>query len=250
VGSWSYFTKDFWLVKTYPEGSSDYPMGNTNVTVCGGTFYDEGYTGNYANNTNLVHTFSPDKFSPLYKNYRVQANFELFETEAGYDKLYIYNGATTSAPLIGTYSGSTSPGVVTASNPTGQLTFQFISDGSVVKQGWRASLKCLYESSVTLPNFRESSNLEADLPALSLKASPNPFNEQTTLSFQLNQTQAARLLIYDSQGRQVGCLYEGEAQAGQTYRVDFWGQGRLTGLYIARLHTASETTQQKLVLVR
>jgi len=72
----------------------------------------------------------------------VRANFTSFNTELNYDYLKIYNGTDVSATLIGNYHGTTGPGIVTASNASGALTFKFTSDGSVVKTGWEAILGC------------------------------------------------------------------------------------------------------------
>lgn len=67
-------------------------------------------------------------------------SFTSFELEAGYDSLWIYDGTDINAPLIGGYSGTTSPGVINASG--GALTIKFHSDGATVKQGWNAHWQC------------------------------------------------------------------------------------------------------------
>ncbi len=54
----------------------------------------------------------------------------------------IYNGENTSAPLIGQYCGTNSPGTVTSSNAAGALTFEWHSDISVTGPGWTASISC------------------------------------------------------------------------------------------------------------
>jgi subtilisin-like proprotein convertase family protein len=58
--------------------------------------------------------------------------------------LQIFDGNSTGAPLLGTYSGTTSPGTVqaSASNASGCLTFRFTSDGSTTYSGWEATLSC------------------------------------------------------------------------------------------------------------
>lgn len=52
----------------------------------------------------------------------------------------IYDGTGTSAPLIGTYCGNNSPGVVSATNSEGALTVVFYSDVSVTGTGWEADI--------------------------------------------------------------------------------------------------------------
>lgn len=122
----------------------EFNMTNGTVTTCSGNFYDSGGpSGNYANNETFIETFYPST-----PNSMIRFTFNSFNTESGYDYLYIYNGENTSAPLIGTYNGTTGPGVVTASNASGALTFRFTSDYSVTPAGWSASISCY---STTVP---------------------------------------------------------------------------------------------------
>ena len=118
-------------------------MNNDPVTTCTGDFYDSGGSaGSYASSESFTKTFYPSTVGSM-----IRFIFSSFATESGYDFLTIYNGTTTAAPLLGTYSGTTSPGTVTASNATGALTFNFVSDGSVTGAGWAASISC-YNSSI------------------------------------------------------------------------------------------------------
>ena len=118
--------------------SQTYNMSNTAVTTCAGTFYDSGGSGsNYSNNESFTKVFTPATAGNM-----LRFTFTTFNTEGSYDYLYIYDGPTTGAPLIGTYSGTTSPGTITATNATGQLTFRFTSDGSTRRAGWAATISC------------------------------------------------------------------------------------------------------------
>jgi len=113
-------------------------MTNGSVTTCTGDFYDSGGpAGAYQNNENFTETFYPSTPGSL-----IRFTFTSFTTESGYDFLKIYDGINTSAPVIGTYDGTTSPGIVTASNPAGALTFKFTSDVSVTPAGWAATISC------------------------------------------------------------------------------------------------------------
>ena len=116
------------------------PMTNGSASTCSATFLDPGGASDYPNGANYTYTICPS--TPGAK---VQAAFAFFQTEASWDYLYIYDGNSTGAPLIGTYSGATSPGTVQASaaNSSGCLTFRFTSDGSVTYAGWSAVISCL-----------------------------------------------------------------------------------------------------------
>jgi hypothetical protein len=112
------------------------------VTTCSGTFYDSGgATGNYSNDEDFTMTFKP-----ATSGAKLQFVFSAFNVEShancGKDYLRIYNGENTSAPVIGTYCGTTSPGTVTATNATGALTFVFSSNRSAVYSGWAAAISC------------------------------------------------------------------------------------------------------------
>jgi PKD-like domain/Ig-like domain CHU_C associated/Pregnancy-associated plasma protein-A/Secretion system C-terminal sorting domain/CUB domain len=131
-----------------------YCMSNTPVTTCSGTFYDAGGNSNYAFNESFVKTFTPATTGQM-----LRFTFTAFSTEPGWDVLKIYDGATTAATLIGQYSGTTSPGTVTATNAAGKLTFEWVSDISVVSTGWQATIACVagppslqLNSTITYPN--------------------------------------------------------------------------------------------------
>lgn len=116
-----------------------YNMQNGTFTTCEGAFYDDGGPdGNYNHSRSYVTTFLPDTPGGI-----IEMVFEEFNTESGYDKLYIYDGTSTSSPSLGQFSGQNGPGTVTATNADGALTFSFSSDGSVNASGWKAIISCI-----------------------------------------------------------------------------------------------------------
>ncbi|MBS4012557.1 MAG: Ig-like domain-containing protein, partial [Bacteroidetes bacterium] len=121
-----------------------YIMGQSaTVEACIGKFYDTGGpTGQYGNSQNITMTFYPSQANRVLEfefiSFAVEAH-----TSCAYDYLKIYNGANTSAPIIGTYCGTNSPGTFMATNATGAITFQFTSDGSVTAAGWEALFRCV-----------------------------------------------------------------------------------------------------------
>ena len=74
-------------------------------------FFDSGGEfGNYDDNENFVTTICPQNAGEF-----MVIEFINFATQLNLDILTIYDGDSTAAPLIGTYSGSNSPGTVSAS---------------------------------------------------------------------------------------------------------------------------------------
>lgn len=118
-----------------PLQAQTYNMANGTINTCSGTFYDPGgAAGNYTNNLNLTQTICSNAGNCL------TVNFTAFRTQGGNDVLSIYDGPNTASPLIGVFSGTTSPGSVTSSS--GCLTFTFVTNGSTVRSGWTASISC------------------------------------------------------------------------------------------------------------
>ena len=110
--------------------------------ACGGNYVDPGGpTGNYANNITATNggttTICPDNPNDL-----VTVTFTSFATENCCDHLSIYAGSSSSAPLIGMFQGTVSPGEITSAAPGQCLTFVFTSDGSVAAAGWIANVTC------------------------------------------------------------------------------------------------------------
>ena len=80
--------------------------------------------------------------------------FFRFDTESSYDFVYVYDGGSSSSPLIGQYDGTWLPSTITSSS--NQLFVTFTSDGSNVRSGFAASyhgerLLSLSESMSALP---------------------------------------------------------------------------------------------------
>lgn len=106
------------------------------VNTCSGTSYDSGgAAGNYGASQTFVQTFCATGGQCL------RLTFTSFDLESGFDYLAIYNGPSIASPLIGNYTGTTSPGVITST--TGCLTLRFTSDFIINYTGWAATISCV-----------------------------------------------------------------------------------------------------------
>jgi hypothetical protein len=113
-------------------------IGGGDWNSCGpGNYHDTGGSASdYSNSESFTETYCSDIAGDC-----IQFTFSAFNTESCCDHLSIYDGTTTSDPLIGTFDGTTSPGTVTSSS--GCLTFEWTSDGSIVDPGWEAAVSCV-----------------------------------------------------------------------------------------------------------
>jgi hypothetical protein len=122
--------------------STCYTMSfNTTVssTTCGGLFYDDGGpSGDYnASNGTSVYTFYPGATGTGSK---VGVHFNSFASESCCDYMYIYNGNSTGAAVLGGPYYNTVPPDFTSTAADGSLTFMFYSDGSVTAAGFAAQI--------------------------------------------------------------------------------------------------------------
>ena len=138
------------LVTGYSAASSSYTLAQTggsastncssvNTGNCGETVYDiGGASGDYINNMDVTTTFCPSAPGGT-----VTLNFTAFSTENCCDHLYIYDGNSTAAPLLGTYQGTGSPGSISSTaGGGGCITIRFVTDGSIVAAGYAFNVIC------------------------------------------------------------------------------------------------------------
>lgn len=137
-------------------------------------YFDSGGSGGNYSNSSVAATSVVTFVAPPGR--RIQVTFTAFQTESDWaDRLFVYNGADTSAPIIPSANGA--PGLVacaaqgwdgsTAPNNAGPnvlvssgnaLTFSFCSDASVSFSGWAARVELLstVPTSVQVPSLSDA----------------------------------------------------------------------------------------------
>jgi PKD repeat protein/uncharacterized pyridoxamine 5'-phosphate oxidase family protein len=104
---------------------------NITLTECTGVFTDDGgANGNYSSNMLYEVTIQPTNAT------KISITFDYANIEANYDTLFIYDGPTTSSPLIRYISGNVGSFTIVSSGNA--LTFKFKSDGATEMSGWLA----------------------------------------------------------------------------------------------------------------
>jgi gliding motility-associated-like protein len=110
-------------------------------------FFDSGNdTANYSNNENETITICPDLTNGNKISVAFATNIGFSWDVHASDTLYVYDGSSTSAPLIGAYNSVTHPNgfYITAGwgNTSGCLTFKFVSNATATASGWAANISC------------------------------------------------------------------------------------------------------------
>lgn len=80
-------------------------------------------------------------------------------------------------------------------------------------------------------------------------AFPNPFNPSTTLSYRLDQTGPASLIVRDLLGREVARLADGMQEAGE-HQVVLHAETLASGVYTCTLESAGQVESRKLLLLK
>ncbi|MDA9970311.1 CUB domain-containing protein [Flavobacteriaceae bacterium] len=127
-------------------------MQNGTFTQCGGVLSDSGANSDYSNNETFTLTICPPNAGQFTK-----LEFTAFDTQSNTDILVIFDGQSISDPILGTYSGTTSPGVIQATNTSGCLTLRFVSDAATTSTGWTANISC-YEPCQTIISQNRTCN--------------------------------------------------------------------------------------------
>ncbi len=118
-------------------GSYNMPAtGYNTITTCSMIIYDDGgIDGDYSTSCNSTLTINPATPGNLIS---ISGTVDV---ESSWDYLYVYDGASASAPLLNTYSGTYTITDLTSS--TGPLTLVFTSDASVVYPGFALTVSCI-----------------------------------------------------------------------------------------------------------
>lgn len=160
--------------------------GLINVSTCSGTVVDSGgANGPYSDQETSTIVIAPVGADA------VTIEFNVFDLEPGafdcdYDNLRVFDGPSVSSPLIGIFCNENPP-PPTITSSSGSITIRFISDWSVVDNGFSISWDCTAMST-------------DELMIQSFAVYPNPAKEVIYLN---SSSKIAQVEITDLSGRTV-----------------------------------------------
>ena len=130
----------------YTSTQNSYCNSSTStLTASSGTVTDGSGIDKYANNSECSWLIQPTNATSI------TLSFSLFDTELNYDGVIVYDGANSSAPILGQFTGSTLPNSITSTG--GSMYFVFLSDEALRANGWSANYTSTNSSNPTTFNF-------------------------------------------------------------------------------------------------
>jgi hypothetical protein len=147
-------------------------------------------------------------------------------------------------------------------------SYQELTSAQVERQG--LSFSCTDETCEAGHSYRYRVDMEVDgsrktlfetevvtLPRIELallQNYPNPFNPSTMIEYRLPEKAQVRIEIYDTAGRRVACVMDGEQGAGPHSVMwdgkDATGRAVSSGVYFYRLTAGRKTISRKMVLLK
>jgi len=94
------------------------------------------------------------------------------------------------------------------------------------------------------------SNNNVDIPlSYKLQNYPNPFNPTTTIAYQLPKKSHVLLRVYNTLGKEVATLVNGDKEAGY-YNVSFDATNLPSGIYIYHFQAGKYQLIRKMILLK
>jgi hypothetical protein len=93
-----------------------------------------------------------------------------------------------------------------------------------------------------------TSDATFEVGSMRLRGFPNPFGEHTTITFDLDRSEAVSLLLFDVRGRRVASILEGAHMGMGIHRVT-WRPARelVSGVYLCELRLPSEVRTARVI---
>ena len=202
--------------------------GGTTETACDGVIMDNGGVANYTDNTDGSITIAPSGAVSITLEF-LSFNMILLQ-----DSLYIYDGPTTSSPLIGAYSGNSLPNGGTVVSTASSITVRQVSDATANAAGFEANWTC----AVGLEQY--------DVNTGHLALYPNPARDQVTIDYVCGQDcSEMRLSITNTIGQEV---FIKSINGGRSFKEAIDVSQLSHGVYTVSVNTPNGRIVKKLVI--
>ncbi len=160
----------------------------------------------YWNNTHCSWLINPTGAT------EITIKFNSLSTEEGKDIIYIYDGNSNNAPLLGAFSGNSLPPIITTTG--GKAFIEFITDDINTYQGWELK----YTTNLT--DIEENNN-----PVNNYNIYPNPVKNIATIDFVSAIPEYYQLNIYNITGGLIANYFIPKGTSQYILNTDMLPQG-------------------------
>lgn len=221
------------IIRLAPSGSAGtnflFCNGEVIIPFSEGSFDDGSGPNNYFNNTNCQWLITLDNVSGsvMERFDSLKIVFDKFRLADG-DQISVYNGNSSNAPLIGTYSNTNRPPQAIATKGT-NLYVSFQADGNNNADGWEIKYSIVEKS--IIPTGIE------DLTLSNVKLYPNPVSEVLNID---GLAGSSTVTVFDIYGKQ---LLGSSSVKNNSINVS----GLSVGVYFVKIDTEKETKTFKFI---
>ncbi|MEO0741232.1 MAG: NF038122 family metalloprotease [Bacteroidota bacterium] len=154
-----------------------------------------------------------------------------------------------TAPRFGSIAGGTTEPLVVTIEPSLLVPARYRGNVQLVTNDFfQPEIDILVGFTLREPVSNE--NEAAPVQFALHSAYPNPFDQQTTLRFDLPETTEATLTVYDVLGREVARLLDGASLTAGSHTATLEASAFSAGAYLVRLSAGDDTATQRILLVR
>jgi len=140
-----------WYAVGIGNDPNSFCSGVTYLNEFSGTVSDGSGSANYNNNSNCKWVIAPAGAN------QISLMFTTFNTESGYDTVFVYDGPDETYSVLATWWGNTLPPVISTSSGVGAMCIRFSSDVLQTESGWSAS----YQATGNIPGCGGGTTLTA-----------------------------------------------------------------------------------------
>ena len=79
---------------------------------------------------------------------------------------------------------------------------------------------------------------------------PNPAEDKSVFEFTVPESQKVSVTVLNIRGQVVETIYSGNAEAMETYKIDYNVTDLQSGVYFVQLRTSNEVLKQKFVILK
>ena len=91
--------------------------------------------------------------------------------------------------------------------------------------------------------------MKQEVPAIRASVYPNPFSDKAMIEFEAAGNTRAIVEVLSVNGSRVASLFEGDVEAGRTYRFEFSDPKGASAIYLYRIVTPAGSSVGRLIYI-